>query len=239
MSPVIPAPPCLLFFFVQTVNLEEHEGNSDLSAYLFGQYSGRENLDLEPAVDAQVEKFVALIRQKYLSTEDHIQPMDLAKKMQFFTLDVISAVGLGKTFGMLSADRDIDSYIESSEAGLRAGAIALACGFAWIVQLPWIGAFIAPSPTKTDGFGKMMAACFKAVDERTANPTDTRSDMLASFIRHGLQEDELRTEALEQIIAGSEVSISTICPKAHHLSVFFLQCLLSLSLSLSLSVRLC
>lgn len=136
--------------------------------------------------------------------------MDLAKKVQYFTLDVISNVGLGQAFGMLQSDNDVDDYLKSSEEGLAIGNTALAMGFSWIAQAPLIGRFIAPSPRDKTGFGKMMAACFRLVDERASSSTSERSDMLASFMRHGLAGDELRTEALEQIIAGSDTTAGAI-----------------------------
>lgn len=174
------------------------------------KYSGRENTHLEESVDERLQDFLNLIRSKYVSSDRRIVPMDLAKKVQYFTLDVISSVGLGKAFGMLQSDRDVDDYLQSSEEGLAIGNTALAMGFSWITQAPFIGRFIAPSPKDNNGFGKMMAACFRLVDERAASPTDKRSDMLASFMRHGLAGDELRTEALEQIIAGSDTTAGAI-----------------------------
>ncbi|CAI7583618.1 unnamed protein product [Penicillium glandicola] len=169
-------------------------------------YSGRENTELEGSVDERLQDFLNLIRSKYISSDRHVVPMDLAKKVQYFTLDVISSVGFGKSFGMLQSDRDVDNYLQSSEEGLATGHTALAMGFSWITQMPFLGKFIAPSPKDNNGFGKMIAACFRVVEERAASSTNERSDMLASFIRHGLSGDELRTEALEQIIAGSDTT---------------------------------
>jgi cytochrome P450 len=134
----------------------------------------------------------------------------MARKVQFFTLDVISKIGLGTAFGMLQADKDIDNYLQSSEEGLSIGNTALALGVSWLGHLPWLGQFIAPSPDDGSGFGKMMATCFRLVDERAAKSAAERSDMLASFIRHGLAGHELRTEALEQIIAGSDTTATAI-----------------------------
>ncbi|OAQ64558.1 cytochrome P450 52A11 [Pochonia chlamydosporia 170] len=173
-------------------------------------YSGRENLDLEASIDECLTQFIDLLRSKYISTTQASKPMDLATKVQFFTLDVISKVGLGTAFGMLAADADIDDYLKSSAEGLAVGNTALAMGFSWLAHAPLLGKFIAPSPRDNNGFGKMMATCFRFVDQRAANPTDKRSDMLASFIRHGLSGDELRTEALEQIIAGSDTTATAI-----------------------------
>jgi len=174
------------------------------------QYSGKENLELELAIDERLAELLNLVRTKYVSSDGHAVPMDLAKKIQYFTLDVISSVGLGKPFGMLRSDSDIDQYIQSSEEGLITAKVALAMGISWMAQAPVLGSFIAPSPKDNNGFGKMMAACFRCVDERTTRDTDQRSDMLAAFIRHGVSGDDLKSEALEQIIAGSDTTASAI-----------------------------
>jgi hypothetical protein len=55
-------------------------------------------------VDEQVQDFLNLIRSKYISSDRSVVPIDLAKKVQYFTLDIISTVGLGKSFGILQSD---------------------------------------------------------------------------------------------------------------------------------------
>lgn len=145
-----------------------------------------------------------------MSNDQKTIPIDMGRKVQFFTLDVISKIGLGTAFGMLLADKDIDDYLQSSEDGLSTLNTALAVGVSWLSHVPWLGRFIAPSPNDGSGFGKMMATCFRLVDERAAKSTTERSDMLASFMRHGLAGHELRTEALEQIIAGSDTTATAI-----------------------------
>jgi cytochrome P450 len=137
-------------------------------------------------------------------------PIDLAKKVQFFTLDVISTIGLGKSFSMLDNDADVFNYAESSEKGLYESGVAIGLGFGLVAQLPWIGKLFAPSPEDSDGFGKMMATCFQYVDERVAKPIDAKSDMFVSFMRHGLTHEELRSESLEQMFAGSDNTATSI-----------------------------
>lgn len=44
--------------------------------------------------------------------------MDLGRKAQFFTLDVISSIGFGKAFGFLISDSDVHQYIEMTEMNL-------------------------------------------------------------------------------------------------------------------------
>ena len=174
------------------------------------QYSGKENQSLESDIDGHVKSLVRLIRSKYISTDTETKPMDLAKKIQYFTLDVISTVGLGKSFGMLKEDRDVDDYIKSSEEGLHIVNFSVGVGISWILQTPWVAKLVGPSPKDAKGYGKMIGTAYRYVDERAAKPIDARSDMLASFMRHGLNGEELRSEALEQVLAGSDTTASGI-----------------------------
>jgi cytochrome P450 len=166
---------------------------------------------LEADVDARVQEFLSLIRTKYLSTDNLSKPMDLGQKTQFFTLDVISTVGLGTSFGMLRSDTDINHYLKSLNEGLFISNILTGTGLYWIAQIPWV-ASLAGAPTEKDssGFGKMMATAAKMIDDRLKSPTDTKSDMLAAFIRNGLAGSELKMEVYEQILAGSDTTAGGI-----------------------------
>jgi hypothetical protein len=136
--------------------------------------------------------------------------MDLAQKIPYFTLDVISHVGLGQPFGDLLADADVNDYLKSSEEGLRIGNSAWAMGFNWLRNAPLIGPAISPSEKDTAGFGKMMAEARRIVDARKAKSTEDKSDMLASFIRNGVEGDDLFQEVFEQILAGSDTTAGAI-----------------------------
>jgi len=136
--------------------------------------------------------------------------MDLAKKIPYFTLDVISHVGLGEPFGNLLADADQKDYLKASEEGLKIGNTAFALGLAWLRNAPIIGPLISPSEKDATGFGKMMCEARKIVDARRVKSTDEKSDMLASFIRNGVTGDDLFQEAFEQIVAGSDTTAAAI-----------------------------
>jgi hypothetical protein len=117
--------------------------------------------------------------------------MDLAEKIPFFALDVISHLGLGEAFGNLKADEDCNSYLKSSEEGLKIGNTAFAMGIAWLKDTPIIGPAISPSEKDATGFGRMMAEARKIVDSRRAKSMEGKSDMFASFVRHGVSGDDL------------------------------------------------
>lgn len=158
---------------------------------------------MEMAVNECLEELVHLIRSKYMSSDAEMIPMDLARKLQYFLLDSISAVTLGEALGSLQGDGDTHGYIKSTEDGLVMGTTALALGFSWMCQVPLFGRLLTASPKDEAGFGRFMAACFASVDERLANPTDERSDALASFIRNGVTGDDARSEALIFMTVGA------------------------------------
>ncbi|KAL6705802.1 hypothetical protein ACN47E_006440 [Coniothyrium glycines] len=175
-------------------------------------YSGKENPTLEPSIDLHVRELVDLVR-KYASTPPASGPsipMNLAKKIPFFTLDVISHLGLGEAFGDLKADKDLKDYLASSEEGLKIGNTAFAMGLVWMKDTPIIGPAISPSEKDQSGFGRMMAEARKLVNARRSRSTDAKSDMLASFVRNGISGDDLFQETFEQIIAGSDTTAAAI-----------------------------
>jgi hypothetical protein len=159
------------------------------------QYSGKENPTLEPSIDVHVKELVDLVH-KYASsttTTKPSAPMDIAEKIPFFTLDVISHVGLGEAFGDLKADKDLKTYLKSTEEGLRVGNTAFAMGIAWLKDTPIIGPAISPSEKDATGYGNMMAEARKIVESRRAKSIEGKSDMFASFVRHGVAGDDLCT----------------------------------------------
>jgi cytochrome P450 len=175
-----------------------------------GQYSGKENLELEGTVDLYIEKLIRLIRSKYLSTPKVAVSFDLGLKIQYLALDVINGVGLGESLGNLDADTDQCDYIKSLEAGVKLGILCSALGLLRVVQIPWIARLFAPSEKDGFGFGRVMRHARMRIEARLKQGTDNRSDMLASFVRHGLGTEELVGEALLQLIAGSDTTSTAI-----------------------------
>lgn len=180
-------------------------------------YSGKENLSLESDIDGRVHELLDLIRSKYISTTAVSKPMDLARKAQYFTLDVISTIGFGQAFGDLKADADLNDYIKSGEQGLSIVTTSAALGLTKYLQWPPIARLLGPSEKDSSGFGRMMSVARKLIDSRLERSTEGRSDMLASFINHGLSKDDLFSESLLQILAGSDTTATAIRATMLHL----------------------
>lgn len=87
------------------LNEEKH---TKRRAQMTAGYSGKENRALESDIDHRLEEFQELIRTRYLSTDTQHKPMDLGRKTQYFTLDVISTIGFEQPFGDIKADADLN-----------------------------------------------------------------------------------------------------------------------------------
>ena len=120
------------------------------------KYSGKENEDLERAIDANIAKLIYLLESKYVSTDIAYKPVDFAPKASFFTLDVISDIALGKAFGNLEADKDVSSYIKTTEETFP--MLVLLGSFPWLARVFFSRPMksLLPSDTDTVGMGKLM-----------------------------------------------------------------------------------
>ncbi|CAI6340228.1 unnamed protein product [Periconia digitata] len=129
-------------------------------------YSGKDNFALESSIDVHIKELVHLISSKYVTSSsgnEVTKPMDLAAKMQYFTLDVISHIGLGTPFGHLKTDQDVNGYLKSMEEGLWIATTIFGLGMNWLRNSP-----LGPSEKDQAGFGKMMAEARKIVEDRKA-----------------------------------------------------------------------
>lgn len=157
-----------------------------------------------------MRELIELLRSKYVSTESHSRPFDLARKIQYFTLDVISTVGFGQAFGDIKADADLNGYIASGEEGLMVVTISAALGLTPILQWPPLARLLGPSEKDAGGFGKMMAVVRGIIDQRLTQSLEGKSDMLASFVHHGLSKEDVFSEAVLQVLAGSDTTATAI-----------------------------
>ncbi|GAB7352344.1 hypothetical protein MBLNU459_g2786t1 [Dothideomycetes sp. NU459] len=178
-------------------------------------YSGKENLHMEQDIDHRLLQLFDLVEAKYLSTDKEFRPMDLSKTLSYFTLDVISTVAFGQPFGFLEKDDDPFGYIDNLQEFLPAIIVFGAYPeLQKILRFPLLAALM---PTSTDkrGLGRVMGFAKERVDERFGEKPIVRKDMLGSFIKRGLSQEELESETLTQITAGSDSTASALRMTLH------------------------
>lgn len=168
---------------------------------MYIQYTGKEVPNLESDVDARVVELLDLIRRDYVEKNE---ALDFTKLAGYFTLDVLTKIAFGQELGFLIKNQDLYNYHKSSAE------------FYPIMELssnhPTILSFLnsrvmqraAPKPTDKIGFGAIVGVAHKAVAERFGPDAKKESDMLASFINHGLTQQECEVESLLQILAGAD-----------------------------------
>ena len=71
---------------------------------------------MERTVDEHIARLINLIETKYLSTHQHFRPIDFARKIQYFTLDVVSDLAFGQPFGYVEQDDDVFDFIKISRS---------------------------------------------------------------------------------------------------------------------------
>lgn len=189
----------------------DDEKHNILRTKMAAGYSGKENDNLEDAIDRNVLALIKLIDTKYTSTPTQFRPFDFGRKAQYFTLDVISAIAFGEAFGDLEEDGDVHGYIKTIEMFFPALMIfsVFPGVYNWVLESRFMKGFM-PNDKDPIGLGKLKGIAKRVVSERFGRDAKDHRDMLGSFIRHGLDQEEAISSTLVQIIAGSDSTATAI-----------------------------
>lgn len=155
---------------------------------------------------------INLIRSKYSNTV-----VDMASIARYFTLDVLSTVAFGKSFGFMAANADLWDYGKLTAAGMQImEMVANHPTVRWIFQSTLLQLLAAPKPSDAKGMGPVLGFARKAVAERFGPDAKVKKDMLGHFINKGLSQVRCEVEANLQIVAGSD-STTTVLRSALYL----------------------
>ena len=194
--------------------------HADIRSRMAPGYSGKENTHMEQDVDDQLLKLFDLIQRKYVTKPEEgvFRTVDISRETSFFTLDVISKVAFGQTFGFLDKDEDPFGYLENLAQMLPAIIVfGVYTELTKIMRIPLIKAAL-PKSTDKRGLGRVMGFARDRVRERFGHKPVVRQDMLSSFISRGLTQAELESETLTQITAGSDSTASALRMTLHFIS---------------------
>lgn len=194
--------------------------HADLRARMAPGYSGKENVHLEQDVDEKLLQMLELIQTNYVTKPEVnlFRTMDISRVTSYFTLDVISKVAFGQTFGFLDRDEDPFGYIENLMEFLPAIIVmGVYTELQQIMKAPVIKSML-PRSTDKRGLGRVMGFARDRVQERFGPKRIVRQDMLNAFIKKGLTQGELESETLTQITAGSDSTASSLRMTLHFIS---------------------
>ncbi|PMD12588.1 hypothetical protein NA56DRAFT_712990 [Hyaloscypha hepaticicola] len=74
------------------ISVRDAAKHTRLQSKMFAGYLGKENDNLLSRLDENIMKFVKLIDDKYVTTGAEFKPMDIGRKAQYFTIDVVSTL---------------------------------------------------------------------------------------------------------------------------------------------------
>ncbi|KAH6629589.1 cytochrome P450 [Boeremia exigua] len=187
-------------------SMRDEVAHTSLRKKMTAGYSGKENESMEQTIEIQVAKLIELIKSKYVSSASSYRSVDLAEKLQYLTLDVISDLAFGKPLGYLQQDADPYDYLQSMDASMP--VLAVLGNIPWLADLfhsPLLRRFL-PSELDKGGFGALIGFSKRVVAERFDETAVSQPDMLGSFIRHGLDQKAAAGEALLQVVAGTDTT---------------------------------
>ncbi|KAJ0387841.1 hypothetical protein COL922a_001392 [Colletotrichum nupharicola] len=189
------------------LSMRDEDEHAKLRAKMAAGYNGKHVQDFEKKLDNNLSNFFRLLG-RYVDAD---QPFDFARKVQYFTLDVITDLAFGDPMGFMAEDGDMYDYIETTEKAMPS--------FITLTVFPWIVTKILsnplfrsvlPSDKDIIGMGKVMGIAKKYAAERFGPDKKVQRDMLGSFIAHGMTQEEAESEILLQVFAGSDTSATTI-----------------------------
>lgn len=81
-------------------------------------YAGKDIEGLEEVVDERIGEFISSLAKRALSLPGQTRSYDIAKRVQFFTIDTITHVCFGRPMGFVEADDDKSEFIAIIESRL-------------------------------------------------------------------------------------------------------------------------
>jgi len=180
--------------------------HNSLRAKLIRGHSGRDLPKLESDIDSNITTLIDLIRTESPAGRS----IDFSSLAQYFTLDVLTRIAFSAPIGYLTQNRDVCSYIrrvsdflQILELGANSPTIQS------ILNSPLMTP-MQPKPTDKDGMGAMMGVARRAVSERYGPDLKVEQDMLGSFVKFGLTQQEAESEAMVQVLGGSDSTATAI-----------------------------
>lgn len=186
------------------LSVRDEKHHDELRRKMAFGYAGKENPLLEETIDKHIQECIDLIERKYVSSGTDLKKMDFGRVAQFLTLDIISGLAFDRPFGDIAHDQDMFEYIKTTEENLP--VMILMTILPWVHKLlekSYLMDFLAPSVKDKVGLGKIINIAQERVAERFLPDGKKRDqqDMLGSFIRHGLTQEEAESESVLQMYA--------------------------------------
>jgi hypothetical protein len=124
-------------------------------------YAGKDIQGLEATVDERVGEFINGIEQRWMSSPDKTKSFEIARRLQYFTIDTITHLCFGKPLGFVDSDSDKFNFIATIEQQLPivqhfSVILFLNTLLRWASKIPIFRGLVVPSSADSTGIGLIM-----------------------------------------------------------------------------------
>ncbi|KAK3988432.1 Pisatin demethylase [Cladorrhinum sp. PSN332] len=189
--------------------------HDELKAKTAPGYSGRDSGGkTEEIINKALGRVISVVRERYTGGPRETAKgkfLDLASMSQFFTLDSIAEIAFGLEWGLVEAEKDLFGTIKMLEEIAPSAVVVSGVPYLRAVMgSDLVLKLIGPGEKDKKGIGRILPMAKKVVAERFGKGAKETDDMLGSFVRHGLTQRQCETEAIIQIVAGSDTTATAI-----------------------------
>jgi hypothetical protein len=158
---------------------------------------------MEPVVDEHIKDWIAMISNKYSSNDYEMKSLDLSTSIPYLTVDLISRLCLGESFGCTEKQEDNLGFIKAMRVGMilqQYTSVLLEANtcLSTLGKLFFLRPFIYPTHKNSVGIGKTMQRIHRSVKKREDpnRGSELPKDMLDSFLARGLPRDQIYSEMI-------------------------------------------
>ncbi|KAI0426829.1 cytochrome P450 [Xylaria sp. FL1042] len=190
---------------ISELDLDRH---GKRKAKLAPAFTGKNVAVLEAKVDKWLASLVDAIRTRIAKGEE---TMEIGKLIQYFQVDMISELSMGRPWGDLKEDKDHFGYLRMSDLMVPfVQTVGFIPAFRAIYSSQRFMKVFGPKTTDTGGLGLFMGLLQDEVESRFSEdaerPKENR-DLLDDWIKHGLPPDECQRDLSLLLPAGTETSV--------------------------------
>jgi hypothetical protein len=147
---------------VPNIVSERHPGKHNHLRYqMSAGYAGKDIPDLESTINERILDFMGRIEQSWLSAAEGTTSFDIAKRIQYLTVDILTHLSFGKPLGFVEADTDKFNFLATIETQLpivQHFSVILEFNtlFSRAANFKWLRKLLVPSASDKTGIGMIM-----------------------------------------------------------------------------------
>lgn len=147
---------------VPNIVSERHPGKHNRLRYqMSAGYAGKDIDGLETAIGERISDFVNRIDENWVSEPGHTKTFDIARRIQFLAVDIITHLCFGKPLGFVETDSDVFNFLATIETQLPivqhfSVILEINTLILRIMDFSWLKKMMAPSARDKTGIGVIM-----------------------------------------------------------------------------------